>query len=271
MKTIIATKSQCYTSNIKSGTKHKDGVKGFLIHSTGANNPDLKRYVQPDDGTIGVNKYNNSFNLGGGQVCPHFVIGKLADGSVTTVQILPLDMPCWCSGQGANGNANFLGFLQVEICEDGLTDKAYFESVKKEAVELVATQAIKFGFPIAKPSAPSWTGVTSHAEGNKLGIASNHGDPDNWWLKNFGYTIDNFRADVAAEVNRLNALDKAVNNTQAVETQNPKPPTETTTTAPQKIYRVQAGAFSVKANADAYLAKIKAAGFPDAYIVEGAR
>ena len=35
-----------------------------------------------------------------------------------------------------------------------------------------------------------------------------------------------------------------------------------------KLYRIQVGAFSVKANADAYLKKVKAAGFPDAYIVE---
>lgn len=34
------------------------------------------------------------------------------------------------------------------------------------------------------------------------------------------------------------------------------------------IYRVQVGAFSVKANADAYLAKVKAAGFTDAYITK---
>ena len=32
------------------------------------------------------------------------------------------------------------------------------------------------------------------------------------------------------------------------------------------LYRVQVGAFSVKANADAYLKKVQAAGFPDAYI-----
>ncbi|MEN8494710.1 SPOR domain-containing protein, partial [Dehalococcoides sp. THU3] len=39
-----------------------------------------------------------------------------------------------------------------------------------------------------------------------------------------------------------------------------------TPTQPKKLYRVQVGAFSIKANADAMLAKVKAAGFPDAYI-----
>lgn len=37
-------------------------------------------------------------------------------------------------------------------------------------------------------------------------------------------------------------------------------------TTPKKYYRVQVGAYSVKANADAMLAKIKAAGFTDAFI-----
>lgn len=37
----------------------------------------------------------------------------------------------------------------------------------------------------------------------------------------------------------------------------------------KKIYRVQIGAFSVKENAENYLAKAKKAGFTDAFIVEG--
>ncbi|NLI08164.1 MAG: SPOR domain-containing protein, partial [Clostridiales bacterium] len=41
-------------------------------------------------------------------------------------------------------------------------------------------------------------------------------------------------------------------------------PSDQTTT--QKYYRVQLGAFSVKANADAMLKKVKAAGFTDAFI-----
>ena len=39
----MMTQSTCY-----KGTK-KMTVKGVLWHSTGANNPTLKRYVQPDD------------------------------------------------------------------------------------------------------------------------------------------------------------------------------------------------------------------------------
>jgi cell division septation protein DedD len=44
-----------------------------------------------------------------------------------------------------------------------------------------------------------------------------------------------------------------------------KPPTSTPT-EPKKLYRVQVGAYAVKANADAMLKRVKAAGFTDAFI-----
>jgi N-acetylmuramoyl-L-alanine amidase len=60
--------------------------------------------------------------------------------------------------------------------------------------------------------------------------------------------MDTFRADVKAGL-------------AAAETPAPETPT-----TPKKYYRVQLGAFSVKANADAMLKKVKAAGFTDAFI-----
>ncbi len=42
--------------------------------------------------------------------------------------------------------------------------------------------------------------------------------------------------------------------------------TDNSTATAKKYYRVQLGAFSQKSNADAYLAKVKAAGFTDAFI-----
>ncbi|NCB27943.1 MAG: SPOR domain-containing protein, partial [Bacteroidia bacterium] len=43
-------------------------------------------------------------------------------------------------------------------------------------------------------------------------------------------------------------------------------PAPVTPTTPKKYYRVQVGAYSVKSNADAMLARIKAAGFTDAFV-----
>jgi hypothetical protein len=42
--------------------------------------------------------------------------------------------------------------------------------------------------------------------------------------------------------------------------------TDANTATPKKYYRVQLGAFSVKANADSMLTKVKAAGFTDAFV-----
>ena len=73
-------------------------VKGVLWHSTGANNPTLKRYVQPDDGApdraellskLGTNANKNDWNHIDTQAGLNAWIGKLADGSVAAVQTMP--------------------------------------------------------------------------------------------------------------------------------------------------------------------------------------
>ena len=131
---LILTKNECYISG-RSMTP-----KGIMVHSTGAPNPNLKRYVGPDDGRLGKNQYNNHWNQArpeGRQICMHAFIGKLADGSIATYQTLPWTMRGWHGARGPKGSVNdtHLGF---EICEDGLTDKAYFKAVFREAVELCA-------------------------------------------------------------------------------------------------------------------------------------
>ena len=53
---LIFTKNACY----KAGRKITP--KGIMVHSTGANNPNLKRYVGPNDGLLGENQYGNHWN-----------------------------------------------------------------------------------------------------------------------------------------------------------------------------------------------------------------
>jgi len=211
--------------------------KGIMVHSTGANNPNLKRYVSPDDGLLGKNQYNNHWNQDkpdGRQVCVHGFIGKLADGSIATYQTLPWNHRGWHAGGSANDT--HIGF---EICEDGLTDASYFSAVYKEAVELCVY--------LCKHYEMTEKDIICHSEGNKLGIASNHGDVMHWFPKH-GKSMDTFRADVKAGLAATEA------------------PAPVTPTAPKKYYRVQVGAYSVKSNADTMLAKIKAAGFTDAFV-----
>lgn len=228
LKKLIFTNNDCY----KAGRTITP--KGIMVHSTGANNPNLKRYVGPDDGLLGKNQYNNHWNQDkpdGQQVCVHAFIGKLADGSIATYQTLPWNHRGWHAGGSANDT--HIGF---EICEDGLTDASYFSAVYKEAVELCVY--------LCKQYRLTERDVICHSEGYRLGIASNHGDVMHWFPKH-GKSMDTFRADVKA----------------GLATATPSEPA-----TPKKFYRVQVGAYSVKANADAMLSKVKAAGFTDAFI-----
>lgn len=36
--------------------------KGIMVHSTGANNPNIRRYIGPDDGLLGPNNNGNDWN-----------------------------------------------------------------------------------------------------------------------------------------------------------------------------------------------------------------
>jgi len=211
-------------------------VKGVMVHSTGANNPWLKRYVGPDDGLLGKNEYKTYWNVprpDGKKMCVHGFIGKLADGSIATYQTLPWNHRGWHAGGSANDT--HIGF---EICEDGLADKAYFDKVYKEAVELTAMLCNEYNLD------PMADGVViCHSEGHKRGIASNHADVMHWFPKH-GKSMDTFRADVKELLSSIKKDD-----------------------APKVLYRVQVGAYSVKKNAENMLAKLKAAGF-DGFITQ---
>ena len=184
---LILTKNNCY----KTGRKHK--VRGWMLHCTGANNPFLSRYIGPDDGIIGYNKYGNHWNQpkpGGRSVLVHGFIGYTKNKErIATYQTLPWDHVGWHSGYGRIGSANTRGFIGVEMCEDGLRDRDYFNECYKQAVELCAYHSKLYGFPI-NPNT-----VMDHSDGNKLGIASNHGDVKNWF-RHHNKTMDDFRTDV---------------------------------------------------------------------------
>ena len=174
--------------------------KGVMVHSTGANNPLVARYVQPSDNdpnraslqaTIGGNRNANDCNNPGLDVCTHAFIGKLADGSVGTVQTLPWNHRGWHAGTGTSGGSANNTHIAFEICEDDLTDEGYFRKVYQEAVELTAMLCKTYNLnPLADGV------VICHSEGYQRGVASNHADVMHWFPK-FGKSMDTFRADVS--------------------------------------------------------------------------
>ena len=96
----ILTYNDCY---LKGQTIRPIGV---MIHSTGANNPNLSRYVGPDDGLLGQNPNNNHWNMSGVGACVHAFIGRLADGSIASYQTLPWNWRGRGRGFGRNRGAN---------------------------------------------------------------------------------------------------------------------------------------------------------------------
>lgn len=198
----MMTQSTCY-----KGTR-KFTPKGVLWHSTGANNPWLKRYVQPDDkaadraewlNRLGKNQYNNDWNHIDRQAGLNFWIGKLADGTVAAVQTMPWDYRPWGCGSGSKGSCNDT-HIQFEICEDGLNDASYFNAVYKEACEVTAYLCRMFG--IDPKGTISYKGLSvptiiDHSGSHSLGLGSNHADIQHWSRK-YGKTMENVRNDVAA-------------------------------------------------------------------------
>ena len=192
--TCIFTENRCY----QAGRVIKP--KGVMVHSTGANNPNLRRYVQPVSTTpdragllarLGTNPNGNHWNRAGLNVCVHGFIGKLADGSVAAVQTLPWDRRGWHAGNGSSGRSANDTHISFEICEDGLTDPDYFDRAYREAVELTAMLCKQYGLdPLADGV------VICHQDGYRRGVASNHGDVYNWFPR-FGFDMGDFRDDVA--------------------------------------------------------------------------
>ena len=239
--TAYATNNDCYKA------ARKCTPKGIVVHSTGANNPNLKRYVDAP-AEVGKNTYGNHWNRPasamGRSVCVHSFIGYALNNVVKVANILPYNFCCWGVGSGSKGSYNYNpAYIQFEMCEDNCKNKAYFEAVRDTAIDYCVYLCKKFNIPVEN--------IVSHKEAHAKGYGSNHGDPNNWW-DNFGYTMSMFRAAVKAKLD-VGSSSGGVSS-------------ESGTNDGKTLYRVQTGAFKSKGNADALAAKLKAAGF-DTYIV----
>lgn len=180
--TALLTQNDCY----RKGQYIRP--RGVMVHSTGAANPWLRRYISPDDGRLGEPS-SRHWNQSGVGACVHAMIGKIADGTVAVYQTLPWTMRGWHCGR--SGNDTHISF---EICEDSLTDRAYFQATYQAAVDLTAYLCRRFKLdPLADGV------VLCHSEGYKRGIASNHADVLHWWGR-YGVSMDNFRRDVAEKM-----------------------------------------------------------------------
>ena len=198
----MQTQSTCY-----KGTRTMN-VVGVLWHSTGANNPNLKRYVQPSDNDpnrtamlnlLGKNTNGNDWNHVSTQAGLNCWIGKLADGNVTTIQTMPWNYRPWGCGSGKKGSCN-TGWIQFEICEDSLTNAEYFNKIYKEACEITAYLCKLYNIDphgTVRVNGVDIPTILCHQDSYRLGFGSNHGDVLHWFPK-FGKSMETARNDVAA-------------------------------------------------------------------------
>lgn len=110
---------------------------------------------------------------------------------------MPWDWRPWGCGSGSKGSCNN-GWIQFEICEDGLQNKAYFEEVYKEACELTAYMCKMFNLDpqgTVKNGSVTVPVIICHADSHRLGLGSNHGDVLHWFKK-YGKTMQDVRDDV---------------------------------------------------------------------------
>lgn len=186
IKKCILVNNLCYKKASKMVPK------GIIVHSTGANNPYLKRYVQPDDGILGKNQYNNDWNRSGVNACVNAFIGKDKNGVVRCYQTLPFDYMPWGCASGKKGSYNYT-HIQFEICEDALKDEKYFNDAFGVAIDFCVYLCKEYNISVDN--------IVSHHESYLKGYGSNHADCDHW-LKKFNKNMDWFRNEVKAKLEK---------------------------------------------------------------------
>ena len=175
----ILTQNACYQAG------RTIAPTGIMLHSTGANNPWLKRYVGPDDGLLWTKpvwkslEYSLSRWKGSLPTCVH---RKNCGWIYCDLSDFAMDLARLACGWRANNT-----HIGIEICEDGLTDQQYFQAVYQEAVEVCAHLCQTFAL--------HESAIICHSEGFKLGVASNHADVLHWFPY-FGKDMNQFRKDV---------------------------------------------------------------------------
>lgn len=191
---VHQTKNPCYQQNRKANQI------GILVHSTGATNKNVKRYVDAPD-YLGKNEYNNHWNKSSADKMVHAFIGYDKNKDVIVAETLPLDQACWGCGKGKNGsyNRNPVAHIQFEICQGSKTDAEYYKKAIAVAEDYCVHLCKQYG----------WNAnvICSHKEAHKRGYASNHGDPESWMI-HFGDHMSNFRSRVQARLGGEIVVDK---------------------------------------------------------------
>jgi hypothetical protein len=180
LETRFLTNNPCYKTN------RDIEVRGLMLHSVGVNQPDpmvfIRSWDKPD--------YDRA--------CVHGFIGA-GDVYIT--------LPCMEKvgrakrGWHAGGNANNT-HIGIEMTEPraiqytgGATFKVLDHKAATEFVRKTTQTAVElFAMLCAYHRLDPMKDIISHAEGCRMGLATNHGDPDHLWRGlGMAYNMDAFR------------------------------------------------------------------------------
>lgn len=191
------TLNPCYIANKKriDGRYKKfqdNGPQGLMLHSVGCAQPDASVFVK--------NWNNSNYD----RACVHAFIDA---NSGIVFQTLPWNYRGWhCAGTANNTH------IGVEMCESGYiryTNGSNIEVLDRaRAVEdCVRTyhSAVELFAMLCKTyKINPETGIVSHKEGGKKGIASGHVDPEHYWQGlGMPYTMDTFRSAVKKRMEEM--------------------------------------------------------------------
>lgn len=181
----FSVNNDCYKDNVNKRdnrytTFQSKGPRGLMLHSVGCPQPSALVFAK-------------TWNKAGKSVAVHAVLQ--ADGTV--YHCLPWNFRGWHAGGSANNTHVGVEMTEPDCikytggssftCSDLNKAKAQVEGTYKTAVELFAYLCKEYGLD-------PMTDIISHKEGNKKGVASNHGDPEHLWSQlKTGYTMDTFR------------------------------------------------------------------------------
>lgn len=174
------------TQNPKYTNPTKITVRKLVLHSVGCPQPNASVFARQ------------------WQTARYFAHAVLqADGTV--YQVLPWDYLCYHVGAA---NAYSIGVEMTEpdcirytggatfVCTNWARAAEQVAGTYKTAVELFAHLCEAFGLD------PN-TDIMSHNEAGKMGIGTDHVDPEHLWRQlGMGYTMDGFRQDVYAEMHK---------------------------------------------------------------------
>lgn len=190
------TKNQAFVKNVQQADSRytefqKNGARGAVLHSIGTPQPSAKVIAD----------YFDSDKV---EASVHMVLQ--ADG--VCYQLAPLNYRMW--HVGGDANQTHIGIEMTEpkeiwYDEDNgylayiLDREKALAHVKQSyacAVELFADLCTRYGWNPLEDGV-----IISHKEAYERGWGSNHGDPEHLWdALNTGYTMDTFRAAVAAKI-----------------------------------------------------------------------